>query len=127
MYPATGSPLNQIAGGIKIWTAILMLGLCCVVAVVVFQVQEYLFYEQAPSVWHKPGASVGAVPEIAPMLPPGLTTNEPASVETESASEENVETAVEPDSGSEVQDAPKEEYPAVKDEPANAENDGGSK
>jgi hypothetical protein len=68
---------NPTAGGIKIWTAILILALACVIAVVALQVQEYLFYEKPPSLWHKPGSAPTPVPEISPPAQSALSTSAP--------------------------------------------------
>ncbi len=93
MHSRTGLPLNRVAGGIKVWTAILILALCCVVAVVALQVQEYLFYKEAPSVWVAPGAIVPPVPPIAPMLESAASTSQPsAEVDGEPKPEESAET-----------------------------------
>lgn len=69
-------PGSRTSGAIPIWTALVIAAVVCLAAVIVFQVMEYLFYDQPPSVWS------GAGPSAAPQ-----TITKPSS---ETAAQTNV-------------------------------------
>ncbi len=57
MHSTSDRPSEGTAGGIQVWTAILLFAVVCMAAFLYFQVQERRFYEKQPSVWPKPEAS----------------------------------------------------------------------
>ncbi|MFC1461600.1 hypothetical protein ACFLQR_03675 [Verrucomicrobiota bacterium] len=62
MHSTNVSSRHQERGSLKIWTILLIAAMGCVIAVVVLQVMEYLFYDQPRSVW--PGAGPSAAPSL---------------------------------------------------------------